>query len=291
MTSTATALAMAVAAEPPPGLKARVLAAAAATPQLPPLPAAAAAGRRRASVHPLGLVSPARPRGGRGRRGGGGGARGRDRLHPGSARSPADAEPGDRGRAAVPDAQIASAAGSKGGAATVVLSYAEQKMIFTSTGLPPLPNNEVYELWLLSTGSAQSAGLLPEPTGGKPPPARGRADVGRQGGSDRQARWRNQQPDDHPHPGDDPAGLAFPSFATCSWVFHPSQAVGRARAESGQLNPASGTWSPAAVNGDGADRGVMVPPDRVSADGQTRIHRGVALARRRPALAPMESVR
>ena len=45
MTSTATALAMAVAAEPPPGLKERVLAAAAATPQLPPLPPAAA--RRR----------------------------------------------------------------------------------------------------------------------------------------------------------------------------------------------------------------------------------------------------
>ena len=46
MTSTATALAMAVAAEPPPGLKQRVLAAAATTPQLPPLPSAAAARRR-----------------------------------------------------------------------------------------------------------------------------------------------------------------------------------------------------------------------------------------------------
>ena len=54
MTSTATALAMAVAAEPPPGLKQRVLAAAAATPQLPPLP------RRRRPGAVTGGGSPAR---------------------------------------------------------------------------------------------------------------------------------------------------------------------------------------------------------------------------------------
>ena len=67
MTSTATALALAVAAEPPPGLKQRVLAAAATTPQLPPLPSAGGQAASRAARHPLGLVPPAGPRGRRGR--------------------------------------------------------------------------------------------------------------------------------------------------------------------------------------------------------------------------------
>jgi hypothetical protein len=69
-----------------------------------------------------------------------------------------------------PDAKIATGTSSTGGTATVVLSYAEQKMIFTSSGLPRLPNAKVYELWLLSTGSAIPAGLLPEPTNGKTAP-------------------------------------------------------------------------------------------------------------------------
>jgi hypothetical protein len=71
---------------------------------------------------------------------------------------------------AAPDAQIATATSSTGGSATVVLSYAQQKMIFTSSGFPRLPNSKVYELWLLSTGSARSAGLLPEPTDGRTAP-------------------------------------------------------------------------------------------------------------------------
>jgi anti-sigma-K factor RskA len=171
MTSTATALAMAVAAEPPPGLKARVLAAAAATPQLPPLPAAAAARRRHgrrvtrsdwfprlalgvaavgvAAAVALAVVTVST----------------QDQLDRLQTQNQAIAAV-----LAAPDAQIATAASSKGGTATVVLSYAEQKMIFTSTGLPSLPNNKVYELWLLSTGSAQPAGLLPEPTDGKTAP-------------------------------------------------------------------------------------------------------------------------
>ena len=170
MTSTATALAVAVAAEPPPGLKARVLAAAAATPQLPPLPAAAARrrhGRRVARSHWL-------PRLALGVAAAGVAAAvalavvtvsTQDRLDRVQAQNQAIAAV-----LAAPDAQIASAASSVGGRATVVLSYAEQKMIFTSTGLPALPNNKVYELWLLSTGSARAAGLLPEPTDGKTAP-------------------------------------------------------------------------------------------------------------------------
>ena len=170
MTSTATALAMAVAAEPPPGLKQRVLAAAAATPQLPPLPSAAAKRRRgrhvtRSAWFPrlalgvaavgvaaavvLAVVTVST----------------QDRLDRLQAQNQAIASV-----LAAPDAQIATGTSSTGGNATVVLSYAQQKMIFTSTGLPALPDNKVYELWLLSTGSARSAGLLPEPTDGKTAP-------------------------------------------------------------------------------------------------------------------------
>jgi anti-sigma-K factor RskA len=173
MTATTTALAMAVAAEPPPGLKARVLAAAAATPQLPPLPEpATAAARRRngrrvtrsdwfprlalgvaavgvAAAVALGVVTVST----------------QHRLDTVQAQNQAIAAV-----LAAPDAQIASAASSIGGRATVVLSYREQKMIFTSTGLPALPNTKVYELWLLSTGSARPAGLLPAPTDGKTAP-------------------------------------------------------------------------------------------------------------------------
>jgi anti-sigma-K factor RskA len=170
MTSTATALAMAVAAEPPPGLKQRVLAAAAATPQLPPLPSAAAKRRRGRHV----TRSAWFPRLALGVAGVGVAAAvvlavvtvsTQDRLDHLQAQNQAIAAV-----LAAPDAQIATATSSTGGNATVVLSYAQQKMIFTSTGLPALPNNKVYELWLLSTGSARSAGLLPEPTDGRTAP-------------------------------------------------------------------------------------------------------------------------
>ena len=170
MTSTATALALAVAAEPPPGLKQRVLAAAATTPQLPPLPSAAA-GRPRgrhvtrsawfprlalgvaaagvAAAVALAVVTVST----------------QDQLNTVQKQNQALAAV-----LAAPDAQIATGRSSTGGTATVVLSYAEQKMIFTSSGLPRLPNAKVYELWLLSTGSAVPAGLLPEPTDGKTAP-------------------------------------------------------------------------------------------------------------------------
>jgi anti-sigma-K factor RskA len=170
MTSTATALALAVAAEPPSGLKQRVLAAAAATPQLPPLPSTATPRRHgrpvtRSAWFPrlalgvaavgvaaavvLAVVTVST----------------QDRLSTVQAQNQALAAV-----LAAPDAQIATATSSTGGSATVVLSYAEQKMIFTSSGFPRLPNSKVYELWLLSTGSARAAGLLPEPTDGRTGP-------------------------------------------------------------------------------------------------------------------------
>jgi anti-sigma-K factor RskA len=171
MTATATAMATAAAAEPPPGLRERVLAAAAATPQLPPLPPSAAAGRRHgrrltrsdwfprlalglaaagvAAAVALAVVTVST----------------QNRLNTVQAQNQQIAAV-----LSAPDAQIATGTSSAGGTATVVLSYAEQKMIFTSSGLPALPNAKVYELWLLSTGSARPAGLLPQPTDGKTAP-------------------------------------------------------------------------------------------------------------------------
>jgi anti-sigma-K factor RskA len=171
MTATATAMAMAVAAEPPPGLKERVLATAAATPQLPPLPPAAAARRRHgrrltrsdwfprlalglaaaglAAAVALAVVTVST----------------QNRLNTVQAQNQQITAV-----LSAPDAQIATGASSTGGTATVVLSYGEQKMIFSSSGLPALPNAKVYELWLLSTGSARPAGLLPKPTDGKTAP-------------------------------------------------------------------------------------------------------------------------
>jgi anti-sigma-K factor RskA len=170
MTSTATALALAVAAEPPSGLKQRVLAAAAATPQLPPLPSTAAPRRHGRPV----IRSAWFPRLALGVAAVGVAAAvvlavvtvsTQNRLSTVQAQNQALAAV-----LAAPDAQIATATSSTGGSATVVLSYAQQKMIFTSSGFPRLPNSKVYELWLLSTGSARSAGLLPEPTDGRTAP-------------------------------------------------------------------------------------------------------------------------
>jgi anti-sigma-K factor RskA len=174
MTSTATALAMAVAAEPPAGLKERVLAAAAATPQLPPLaqPAPTAAARRR---HGRRLTrSDWFPRLALGVAAVGVAAAVVLAVVTVSTRNQLDTVQAQNQQIAAvlaaPDAKIATGTSSTGGTATVVLSYTEQKMIFTSSGFPRLPNAKVYELWLLSTGSAVSAGLLPAPTDGKTAP-------------------------------------------------------------------------------------------------------------------------
>jgi anti-sigma-K factor RskA len=170
MASTATALAMAVAAEPPPGLRQRVLTAAATTQQLPPLPPVAAKHRHErpvtrsawfprlaigvaavgvAAAVALAVVTVSTQR----------------RLDTVQTQNQDIA-----GVLSAPDAQITSAAVPVGGRATVVLSYAQQKMIFTSSGLPKLSTAKVYELWFLSTGAARPAGLLPQPTDGNTAP-------------------------------------------------------------------------------------------------------------------------
>jgi anti-sigma-K factor RskA len=162
-TEAATALAMAVAVRPPPGLRNRVLAAIEVTRQLPPLVAqprarlslpsspwvprlaTAMAVAGVAAAVTLGLVQVSTQR----------------RLDTAQAQNQAIASV-----LAAPDARIKAAATSVGGTATVVLSYSEKKLVFTGSGLPALPGSEVYELWLISPVGARSAGLLPGPVNG-----------------------------------------------------------------------------------------------------------------------------
>jgi anti-sigma-K factor RskA len=166
-TEVVTALAMAVAAEPPPGLRDRVLAAATVTRQLPPevaerrrlpslprspwVPRLAMAGAvvGVAAAVALAVVQVST----------------QDRLNTAQAENQAIAAV-----LAASDAQITSATSSVGGTATVVLSYSERKIVFTSSGLPALPSSEVYELWLIGPVHARSAGLLSEASNGKTSP-------------------------------------------------------------------------------------------------------------------------
>jgi anti-sigma-K factor RskA len=172
--ATAAALGVAAAAEPPAGLKERVLAGAAVTRQLPPVTGARGwrravmgsgrtpAGTTRtfgmklkiatgvaavslAAVAVLAVVT----------------ATTRGSLDAERARSQAIAAV-----LAAPDARITSAVTSAGGTATVVASRREGAVVFTSSGLRVLPPSEVYELWFLGPGSARSAGLVP-PTSGE----------------------------------------------------------------------------------------------------------------------------
>jgi len=166
-TEVTTALAMAVAAEPPPALRDRVLAAATITRQLPPevaeprrlrslprspwVPRLALAGAvvGVAAAVTLGVVQVSTE----------------DRLNSAQAQNQAIAAV-----LTAPDAQITSATASVGGRATVVLSYSERKIVFTSSGLPVLPSSEVYQLWLIGPVNARSAGLLSEASDGKTNP-------------------------------------------------------------------------------------------------------------------------
>ena len=167
LAETTTGLAIAVAMAPPPELKERVLTTVAVTRQLPP----AAERRRRAwpAPHParlpwlagavaavglavvvaLGAV----------------GLSTRRELD--SARAQNQAIAAVLG---APDARIITQATAAGGTATIVVSRAEQKLIFTAAGLPSLPAAKVYELWLIGPPQVRKAGLLAAPSAGKTPP-------------------------------------------------------------------------------------------------------------------------
>jgi len=167
--ATATALGLAAAAEPPAGLRERVLAAATVTRQLPPVTATprwrralglsrvSTAGTTRtfgmipkittgiaaaalAAVVALTVITIST----------------NNSLHAERARSQAIAAV-----LAAPDAQIVSGPTTAGGVATVVASHRAGQIVFTSSGLRVLPSSQVYELWFLRPGSARPAGLVP----------------------------------------------------------------------------------------------------------------------------------
>jgi anti-sigma-K factor RskA len=165
LAQTATGLAMAAAMAPPPQLRERVLATIAVTRQAPP----AAEHRPRPAPRPswiprlatgvaavslavavaLGVVQHST----------------QHELDRAQAQNQAIAAV-----LAAPDARIATQATTDGGTATVVVSRAEQKIVFTTAGLPRLPAREVYELWLMGPRRNRPAGLLPAPSAGKTAP-------------------------------------------------------------------------------------------------------------------------
>jgi len=174
LASVTTALAMAVSVEPPPALRERVLTAVAITRQLPP---EVAEPRQRLGARvrlPRTSGSPWLPRLALATAVVGVAATVTLGLLQISTQHRLDtAQAQNQEIAAVlaaPDARITSATATVGGTATVVLSYAEQKMVFASSGLPALPSSKVYELWLLGPSTARPAGLLPQPSDGKTSP-------------------------------------------------------------------------------------------------------------------------
>jgi anti-sigma-K factor RskA len=180
-TATVTAMGMAAASEPPPGLKNRVLAATSVTRQLPPVtgedrsarsarPARATRGARQAAPRRAPAQrSPWIPRVALGVGAAGFAAAAALSVVTITTQHQLDsAQAGNAAIAAVlgaPDAQIMSQATSAGGTATVVASVREGTMVFTSSGLADLPPQKVYELWFLSPGNARRAGLVPPATG------------------------------------------------------------------------------------------------------------------------------
>jgi anti-sigma-K factor RskA len=62
---------------------------------------------------------------------------------------------------AAPDARIASVPATLGGTVTAVTSLREHEAVVTTANMPMLPDDKVYQLWVMrSSGTARSAGLL-----------------------------------------------------------------------------------------------------------------------------------
>jgi hypothetical protein len=60
-----------------------------------------------------------------------------------------------------PDATMMTARTASGGTATVVMSHQDHALVFTAARLPALPSSRRYELWLMGSGGARPAGMLP----------------------------------------------------------------------------------------------------------------------------------
>ena len=69
-----------------------------------------------------------------------------------------------------PDVRTASGAVSTGGRATVVLSGSKRELVVSTSGLAALPSGKVYQLWLIGPPTVRSAGLLPAAAAGRTTP-------------------------------------------------------------------------------------------------------------------------
>jgi anti-sigma-K factor RskA len=70
---------------------------------------------------------------------------------------------------AAPDARVVSR-DTPGGVATVVISRTEGRMVFYSAGLAPLPAGKTYQLWRIGPGGALPSGLTEPDAAGRTPP-------------------------------------------------------------------------------------------------------------------------
>src|SRR5258708_4026457 len=64
------------------------------------------------------------------------------------------------------DATMITARVTTGGTATVVMSGREHALVFAAAGLRPLPSSRCYELWLMAPGDDHRAAMLPDPRQG-----------------------------------------------------------------------------------------------------------------------------
>lgn len=160
----ATALAFATAAEPPAGLRDRVLAAAARTRQVPPEVSTHARPRRTrpwvpwlsgvvatASIVVAVLFGFAQ-------------AHTQDELNQVKAENQAISL-----LLSAPRAKLLTHVLTHGGVATVVLAADRHELAVVTTGLPALPAGQVYQLWLIGKPKIVSAGLLPAARNGQTP--------------------------------------------------------------------------------------------------------------------------
>ena len=71
---------------------------------------------------------------------------------------------------AAPDVRTVTGPVKTGGTTTVVLSAIRHELVVSSSGLAALPADKVYELWLISATAAHRAGLLPAAVAGRTAP-------------------------------------------------------------------------------------------------------------------------
>jgi len=166
----ATAMAFAAAAEAPPAMRDRVLAAAARTRQLPPEVAGESRARQKparawvpwvpwlsgavavASIAVAVFFGFAQ-------------ARTQDELDQIRAQNQAISL-----LLSSPQVTLLSKSTTEGGVATVVLAAARHQLVVVTNGLPALPAGHVYQLWLIGKTRTTSAGLLPAATDGRTSP-------------------------------------------------------------------------------------------------------------------------